>query len=123
MSKKDFSTAAAAAARIRENIETAQDTTARDDLSTETVKKRKSRKTYSEEERKELLSSGNTSGRKGVKLSRINMAFTPENYDFIQTMARVRGETLTSFVNDMVTKYREEHGELYRKALEFRESL
>lgn len=121
MAKKDFT--AAAAATMKNNIVEAQDTTATEELTDNPVKRRKSRKTYSEEEKQEFMSIGATSGRKGTKLSRINMAFTPENYDFIQTMAKVRGETLTSFVNDMVAKYREEHGELYKKAIEFRNSL
>lgn len=57
------------------------------------------------------------------KLPRINMAFSPDNYDFIQTMARVRGETLTAFVNDIMDKAREENADLYRKALLFRNTL
>jgi hypothetical protein len=123
MAKKDFTAAAAATERVKEVMNTAQDTATAADLTEEPIKKRKSRRTYSDEEREEFIASGATSGRKGLKLSRINMAFTSENYEFIQVMARVRGETLTSFVNDMVSKYREEHGELYRKAIEFRESL
>lgn len=123
MAKKDFLAAATATDRVIETMNEAQDTTVSADLTEEPARKRKSRRTYSEEESAEYVANGNTSGRKGLKLARINMAFTSENYDFIQTMARVRGETLTSFVNDIVTKCREEHGEVYRKAIEFRESL
>ena len=123
MAKKDFTAAATVTERVKETMNVAQDTADTADLNEEPVKKRKSRRTYSEEEREEYMASGETSGRKGLHLSRINMAFSSENYQFIRIMARVRGETLTDFVNDMVTKYREEHGELYRKAIEFRESL
>lgn len=120
MAKKDFT---AAASRVMDSISDAQNTTETRDLTDTPVKRKKERKTYSEAETQEFIESGHTSGRKGVKLSRINMAFTPENYDFIRTMARVRGETITSFVNSMVSQYREEHGEIYRKALEFRDSM
>lgn len=81
------------------------------------------RRTYSEEEAKEFLNSLKTAGRKGVKLPRINMAFTPELYDYIRTMSKVSGITLTEFVNTVIKQYMEEHREQYDKAIEFRNSL
>ena len=57
------------------------------------------------------------------KALRINMAFTDENYDFIETLARVRGQTLTDFVNDLIAKARRENADLYNKALEFRNAI
>lgn len=86
-------------------------------------KQYKPRKTYTEEEAAEALESLQTSGKKGVKLPRINLAFTPANYDFIKTMAQVRGQNLTEFVNDMLKEARESHADLYQKAIEFRNSL
>lgn len=86
-------------------------------------KQYKPRKTYSEEEAAAALESLQTSGKKGVKLPRINLAFTPANYDFIKTMAQVRGQNLTEFVNDMLKEARESHADLYQKAIEFRNSL
>lgn len=52
-----------------------------------------------------------------------NMAFTEENYEYIVTMSRVRGETITSFVNHIIEKSKTDNAEIYQKAIEFRESL
>ena len=84
---------------------------------------RKPRKTYTEEEKAEFLRTLNTNGKKGVKLPRINLAFSPQVYDFIKTMSRVRGENLTEFVNMVLQEYMEEHRDVYEKALEFKNSL
>lgn len=86
-------------------------------------KKYKSRKTYTETEAADALETLQTSGKKGVKLPRINMAFTPTNYEFIKTMAQVRGQNLTEFLNDIISEARETHKETYQKAIEFRNSL
>ena len=86
-------------------------------------KRYKDRKTYTEEETAAALESLKTSGKKGVKLPRINLAFTPANYEFIKVMAQVRGQNLTEFVNDMLREARESHADLYEKAIEFRNSL
>ena len=64
-------------------------------------------------ERKEALK---TQGRKGCKATRINMAFTPENHEFIKVMARLTGKTMTEFANLAIERYRTEHPELYEKA-------
>lgn len=88
-----------------------------------TKKQYKPRKTYNAEETLAALESLQTSGKKGVKLPRINLAFTPANYEFIKTMAQVRGQNLTEFVNDMLTEARTSHADIYEKAIEFRNSL
>lgn len=85
--------------------------------------KRKERRTYSKEEEQQILETMQTSGRKGIKLPRINLAFSPANYDYVVTMSRVRGENLTQFVNHILQEHREEHDDVYQKALEFRNSL
>lgn len=54
-----------------------------------------------------------TQGRKGCKAVRINMAFTPDNYDYIKVMSKIRGESMTEFVNYAIEKYRNDHSELY----------
>lgn len=82
-----------------------------------------SRKTYTEEERQAFMASLRTGGRKGCRLPRINMAFTPELYDYIRTMSKVSGLTLTVFLNTVLKQYMDEHREQYDKALEFRNSL
>ena len=82
-----------------------------------------SRKTYTEEERQAFMASLRTGGRKGCRLPRINMAFTPELYDYIRTMSKVSGLTLTVFLNTVLKQYMDEHREQYDRALEFRNSL
>lgn len=64
-----------------------------------------------------------TQGRKRGKMLRINMAFSDANADYIETMARVSGQTITAFVNNIISKHAAEHEEIYRKALEFRKGL
>jgi hypothetical protein len=66
---------------------------------------------------------GKTQGRAGCRAYRHNMAFTPENYEFIKCMARVRGQTVTAFVNDIVKKAIEDNAEIYQQALKFRDIL
>lgn len=64
-----------------------------------------------------------TQGRKGCKAVRINMAFSPENHEFIKTMARISGKTMTEFANLCIQKYREEHPDLYEQAKQIINSL
>ena len=65
------------------------------------------------EERKAEL---RTQGRKGCKATRINMAFTPDNHEYLKIMARISGKTMTEFANLVIERYREEHPDLYEKA-------
>lgn len=81
------------------------------------------RKTYTPAETEYYEAERKTQGRKGTKLSRINMAFSPANFDYIHVMSRVTGQTATSFVNEVLDKYREEHQDIYQKAQEFIKSL
>lgn len=81
------------------------------------------RKTYTEQEIQEFQNSLQTSGRKGVKLPRINMAFTPEIYEYIKSMARACGMTITEFVNHEMKKSLEEHRSDYEKILAQKMSL
>lgn len=89
----------------------------------EQKKQYKARRTYTEAEAQEALESLQTSGKKGVKLPRINLAFTPANYEFIKIMAQVRGQNLTEFVNDVLREARENHADIYEQAIAFRNSL
>lgn len=122
MAKKDFSTIntgrvyEAIADATAEPVQEVQE-------KQETKKKYKPRKTYTEQEAQEFISELKTTGRKGLKLKRINMAFSDEVYNYIQTMARVSGITLTDFVNLAMKQHKEEHKDLYEKAVEFRNSL
>ena len=55
---------------------------------------------------KKSLEIGTTQGRKGLKLTRIKMAFSEENYQFVQKEARRQGMTMTAFVNAILDDYR-----------------
>ena len=89
----------------------------------EVQKTRKARKTYTEQEQQEFMAAGITKGRKGCKAIRINMAFTPDVHDYIKTMARVRGESITDFTNYIFTRSMEENREIYERAKAFKESF
>lgn len=60
-----------------------------------------------------------TQGRKGCKATRINMAFTPENHEFIKVMAKATGRSMTELTNDVIAAYRTEHPEFMEKAAGF----
>ena len=60
-----------------------------------------------------------TSGRKGCKAPRINMAFTPSNYDFVKVCSRMKGVTLTAYTNWIIEQYRLEHPDLYEGSREW----
>lgn len=72
--------------------------------------------TVSPQERAERMSAMRTQGRKGCKAIRINMAFSPENHQFINVVSRAQGITLTAFCNEIVRTYREEHPEMMEHA-------
>lgn len=116
--RKDFSTIVTSPV-----YNTIAEATADTQEAQETKPKRKPRRTYTEQEAAEALDKMQTAGMKGVKLSRINMAFSPSNYDFVVTMSRVTGQNLTQFVNKVMDEYRAEHKDIYDKALEFRKML
>ncbi len=113
--KKDFSAESINTNSVYNEIETATNEPQKN--------KRKPRKTYTKEEAHEALENLSCAGMKGVKLHRINMAFTPSNYDFIKTMARVQGINQTKFVNVLIEKAREEYADIYKKAIEFQNSI
>ena len=72
--------------------------------------------TASPQEAAERAAQLETQGRKGCKAIRINMAFTPENHEFIKVMATISGKTMTEFANLIVERYRNEHPEIYEQA-------
>ena len=91
--------------------------------STADVKKRGPRRTYNEQEAREIAETMKTSGRKGVKMPRVNFAFRPSIYEYVVIMSRVTGMNMTEFINKVLEEHMEEHKDLYNKALEFREQL
>lgn len=58
----------------------------------------------------------NTQGREGMKAKRINMAFTDENYEFLQLVARGAGWTMTQLVNTIIDDYRQRNTEITKSA-------
>jgi len=125
MAKKDFSTAntgrvynaiAEATAEPAEDAQQAQQ-------EQQTQEAPKGRKTYTAEQAQEMREAGTTQGRKGCKAVRINMAFTPEVHEYIRTMARVRGESVTDFTNFVFKQSMEINADLYEKAKAFKESF
>ena len=58
-----------------------------------------------------------TQGKKGQKLPRINMAFSPENMAHIQLMGRVMGCSATEYVNRLIAADREARGDVVEQAL------
>ena len=78
---------------------------------------------YTQEELDALREAGKTQGRKGAKAIRFNMAFSPAVYQYIQTMARVRGESVTQFTNYVFQQSMKDNADLYEKAKAITESF
>ena len=77
------------------------------------------RQSYTEEEIAEARAQGKTQGKKGVHARRFNMAFRPEIYEYITIMARVRGQTITQFTEDVFALSMRENAKLYEEAQSF----
>lgn len=79
--------------------------------------------TASPQEQEERAAELRTQGRKGCKAIRFNMAFTPDNHQYIKVMAKIAGKTMTEFTNHVIEQYRTEHSELYEQAQAIIEQL
>lgn len=55
-----------------------------------------------EPERQPGMTLESTQGRKGQKLPRINMAFTPENHEYIKRVSRQNGMSVTQYINELI---------------------
>ena len=75
------------------------------------------------EEIRERQENLQTQGRKGCKGTRINMAFTPSNHEFIKVMAKASGHTMTEFTNLVIAAYRREHPEIMEQAQAFLDTI
>ena len=71
-----------------------------------------------EEELRTRLDEMRTQGRKGCKAARINMAFTPANYDFLVNMATAHRSTMTKMCNAIIAQYQLDHPDMKEKAEE-----
>ena len=76
-----------------------------------------------EEEIRLAREQNRTRGRKGVKMLRINMAFTPEVHEYIKTMAKISGLSVTQFTEKVFRKSMDDNAALYEQAKAFRENL
>ena len=123
--KKDFSAVDSGRvySAIEESLaEPAQDAQQEEEAQ-EAAEEQQAQGHYSAQEIRSFQESGRTKGRKGVKMLRVNMAFTPEIHDYIRIMANVRGESITDFTNHVFKKSMEENEEIYKRAIEFRNSF
>lgn len=59
-----------------------------------------------------------TQGRKGLKMPKMNMSFTPSNMAYLKTMAGLNGMTVTRFVNHIIEQHASANAERYQKAKE-----
>ena len=64
-----------------------------------------------------------TSGRKGAKMTRVNLALKPENYDYVKTMSFITGMTYSEFINRILDGHKATHGDLYQRALDIRNEI
>ena len=84
-------------------------------LETATAKKGQQGKA-SPQEAAERAAEFRTQGRKGCKMTRFNAAFTPKNIEFINIVSQATGQAKTTFLNSIVTAYRNEHPEIMEAA-------
>lgn len=79
-------------------------------------KKRKTRTDeYTEAEKQDAMESMQTSGKKGVKLPRMNLAFKPSNYDYLTTICASTGTTKTQFINKLIEESLNKNKKLYEQ--------
>lgn len=76
----------------------------------------KAHPTVSKEEAEQRRATAQTQGAKGAKMDRINMAFTPDNFQYIRIMSKIRGESMTTFCNYIIEQHRTEHPEQFEQA-------
>lgn len=79
--------------------------------------------TASPQEAAERAAELRTQGRKGCKAIRINMAFTPENHEFIKVMSKATGHTMTEFTNIVIAAFQREHPEIMQQAQSFLDTV
>ena len=88
-----------------------------------TQRKNKPRKTYTDQEAAAYAQARRTAGRKGMKLPRINLALTPEMYEYLRAMSKAAGMTYTEFIDKILRDHKAEHAAIYKKVMDIRKSL
>lgn len=76
-----------------------------------------------EEEIQAAREQSRTRGRKGIKMLRVNMAFTPEVHDYIRIMAQAHGQTITQFTNAVFKNDMKRNADIYDQIKALRERL
>ncbi len=56
-----------------------------------------------------------------AKDPRLNLALKPELYDYVVTMAGLRGESVTEYLNQLIATNREKNLDIYQAAKELAE--
>lgn len=57
-----------------------------------------------------------TQGKKGAHAIKRTMAITPDNDEYVRTMAAIKGWSVTYYINYVLEQYRLEHGDAYKRA-------
>jgi len=64
-----------------------------------------------------------TQGKAGMKLERMNMGFSSENYEFLRVMAGIHKMSITKYVNHLIEEERRRSADLYNKAKDLMKDL
>lgn len=61
------------------------------------------------EEAAERKAERRTQGKKGVKLNRVAASFTPEALEYIKVMSKIRGESMSEFIERVLMQHKAEN--------------
>ena len=61
--------------------------------------------------------------KRGQPMFRVSVGFTPDVYDYVNTMAGIQGKSLTAYLVDMLAKDREKNESTYQAAKALREQI
>lgn len=84
---------------------------------------KRSRKTYTEEEQMQMRLDGTTQGRKGCATIKFCMSIHPEAHAYIHVMSKLKGISVTKFVNDIIFDSMEKNREDYEKVVELQKGF
>lgn len=94
-----------------------------DTQETEEPQRQRRRTVYTEQEKQDHRNARKTQGRPGIKITRLNLAISPEMYEYVKIMARVRGEAMGDFIERALREDMERHKDLYQEAHSFIERM
>lgn len=69
------------------------------------------------------MNSGKTQGAKGCKLPRINLALTPDHYQFVRSLSGASGMSYSDFINAVLEEYKRNHPEAVELAGKLRDTM